>query len=116
MCAGLCLLMTIHAAEADEDDPELTLTRQLLDGLTGRKGGFEYSADRFVDYVEGDSLLLEGHAVVLHRGARLEAQQMVYHHDRHVVVARAGVDSAGRPVGIPTLTRGEDVLVGPVKQ
>lgn len=112
MCAGLCLLMTINAVEADEGDPELTLTRQLLDALPGREGGFEYSADRFVDYVEGDSLLLEGHAVVLHRGARLEAQQMVYHHDRHVVVARAGVDSAGRPVGIPTLTRGEDVLVG----
>ena len=112
MRAGLCLLLLINTVEADEGDPELTLTRRLLDAPTVWKGGFEFTADLFVDYVEGDSLLLEGHAVVLHRGARLEAQRMVYHHDRHVVVARAGVDSAGRPVGIPTLSRGEDVLVG----
>ena len=40
------------------------------DAPTVWKGGFEFTADLFVDYVEGDSLLLEGHAVALcDRGA-----------------------------------------------
>ena len=37
---------------------------------------------------------------------------MVYLRDRRIVVARAGVDSSGQPFGMPTLTRGDDVLKG----
>lgn len=110
--ACLSLLLQVHAVAAGSDDPELLRVREMLDAATGREGGFEYSANRFVDYVEGDSILLQGHAVVLHRGARLEADEMVYHRDRRVVVARASLDSSGRPIGVPKLSRGEDVLVG----
>jgi lipopolysaccharide assembly outer membrane protein LptD (OstA) len=110
--ACLSLLLQVHAVAAGSDDPELLRVREMLDAATGREGGFEYSANRFVDYVEGDSILLQGHAVVLHRGARLEADEMVYHRDRRVVVARASLDSSGLPIGVPKLSRGEDVLVG----
>lgn len=104
------------AAELD-GDAELTVARRLLDQAGGRTDGFEYRADRFVDFVRGDSILLEGNAVVLHEDARLEAAVMVYHRERRVIVARARMDTAdgdsiGRPVGVPTLTRGEDVLTG----
>ena len=105
----LAVLLAGGAAAAGEPDEELTRLRSLL---TPPDSGFVYRADRFVDYVEQDSILLDGNAVVEHRGARLESAQMVYLRDRRVVVARAGVDSAGRPFGMPTLTRGEDVLKG----
>ena len=100
------------AGVADSTETELIRTIQLLDAPTGREGGFKFSADSFTDYVQGDSILLQGHAVVLHRGARLEAHNMVYHLDQHVVVARAGIDSTGQPVGTPTLSRGADILTG----
>ncbi len=106
----MAALFTAAAAAAGEPDAELTRLQQLLQRAP--EGGFVYRADRYVDYVEQDSILLDGHAVVEHRGARLESAQMVYLRDRRVVVARAGVDSAGRPFGIPTLTRGDDVLTG----
>ena len=102
-------LLAAASAAAGEPDEELTRLRQLL---TPPDSGFVYRADRYVDYVGQDSILLDGNAVVEHRGARLESAQMVYLRDRRVVVARAGVDSAGRPFGIPTLTRGEDALKG----
>ena len=105
----LAALLAAGAAAAGEPDEELVRLRQLL---APPDSGFVYRADRYVDYVEQDSILLDGNAVIEHRGARLESAQMVYLRDRRVVVARAGVDSAGRPVGIPTLTRGEDVLKG----
>ena len=76
---------------------------------------FEYSADNlFVNYVQGDSILLRGHAVVLSRGTRLEAGEMVYHRKREVIVARALADSSGRIEGEPTLSRGKDVLRGEI--
>ncbi|HJP31164.1 MAG TPA: putative LPS assembly protein LptD [Candidatus Latescibacteria bacterium] len=113
MRVSVWLLLLLGAATVSRgDDPELVTARQLLDAPTGREGSFEYTADRFIDYVEGDSILLQGHAVILNRGARLEAEVMVYHRHRRVVVARAGVDSAGQAIGMPTLSRGEDVLTG----
>ena len=105
----LAALLAAGAPAAAEPDDELTRLRQLL---APPDSGFAYRADRYVDYVEQDSILLDGNAVIEHRGARLESAQMVYLRDRRVVVARAGVDSAGRRFGIPTLTRGEDVLKG----
>ena len=91
-------------------DPELIEALRLLDAPTKRGDeGFDYEADSFVDYVEGDSILLVGHVVVLHRGARLEAAEMVYYRDRRLLVARAGSDTTA---GRPTLSRGEDVLEG----
>lgn len=98
--------------QPDRWEAELAAARRALDAPSGREGGFEYRADSFVDFVDGDSLLLQGHAVVLHQGARLEAAEMVYHRKRSVVVARAVTDSSGQVSGTPTLSRGTDVLTG----
>ena len=106
----LLLLLAAPLAAEEDSDAELAQLHQLLDAA--ELDGFEYRADRFVDYVEGDSILLDGNAVVLHRGARLEAAQMIYRRDLRVVIARTVVDSSGRTSGQPTLTRGEDVVEG----
>ena len=103
-------LFAAVAAAAGEPDEELARLRELL--RAAPDSGFAYRADRYVDYAEQDSILLDGNAVVEHRGARLESAQMVYRRDRRIVVARAGVDSSGQPFGVPTLTRGDEVLKG----
>jgi hypothetical protein len=93
---------------------ELRQLHALLDEAKPGENAFEYSADSFVNYVQGDSILLRGHAVVLSRGTRLEAGEMVYHRRRDVIVARALVDSSGNLEGEPTLSRGKDVLRGEI--
>lgn len=103
-------LFAAGAAAAGEPDEELDRLRELL--RAAPDSGFAYRADRYVDYAEQDSILLDGNAVIEHGGARLESAQMVYLRDRRIVVARAGVDSSGQPFGMPTLTRGDDVLKG----
>jgi hypothetical protein len=87
------------------------LTLSDIDRLLAMPEGtsFEYTADSFVE--QGDSLLLRGNAVVLHRGARLEAGEMVYHLKEQFVEARALIDSSGA-VGSPTLKKGSDLLRG----
>ena len=93
---------------------ELEELHALLDPRkTAGRDAFEYSADSFINYVQGDSILLRSNAVVLHRGTRLEAGEMVYHRSRQVVEARALIDSSG-PVGKPSLTMSSDVLRGEV--
>jgi len=89
----------------------IDLHRQLDQPALGG-AGFEYTADTFIDYVEGDSILLRGHAVVLHRGARLEAGELVYHRTAKTMEARPLVDSTGTAVGMPTFRRGDDVVRG----
>ena len=121
----LCVLLSSPWLAAQEQTsidsatvgPNVEL-RQLHALLAESKPGddaFEYSADSlFVNYVQGDSILLRGHAVVLSRGTRLEAGEMVYHRKREVIVARALTDSSGRIEGEPTLSRGKDVLRGEI--
>lgn len=109
---GGLLAATSVAADEPLLDPELEVARRLLQQTSGRTDGFEYRVDRFVDYVQGDSLLLQGNAVVIHGEARLEAAEMIYHRGTHTIEARARIDSTGRSVGVPTLSRGDDVLTG----
>ena len=137
----MALLLSWGAGTADADEAAATDSladllievQALLDAPPGdRDGGFEYSADDFIDYVEGDSILLRGHAVVLHRGARLEAPEMVYHRGAGTVEARAATDGTatgdsttavdstatvgrkGRPGAAPqpSITRGDESVRG----
>ena len=113
MCCALpgdCVARMLEEAPSDD---ELLYVRSLLERTAESSSAFDYSADSsFVDHVDGDSITLRGNAVVLHRGARLEAGQMVYHRRLDVVVARALVDSGGRLIGTPRLSRGSDVIEG----
>jgi len=77
-----------------ESDVDFQSVSRLLDAARGsRDAAFDYEADRFIDHVHGDSLVLEGHAVVLHKGARLEADRMVFFRNRHLIVATSGSDA-----------------------
>ncbi|MEE2658070.1 MAG: putative LPS assembly protein LptD [Candidatus Latescibacterota bacterium] len=105
----LCIFLAV-AVSADEELKELN--RLLNMPAVNRDKGFEYSADRFVDYVQGDSILLQGNAVVIHGGSRLEAAEMVYHRRLRLISARAAADSGDTVSARPTLTRGNDVLTG----
>ena len=121
--AGLLFLQAAAAAgggdtKPDETSPadssaaERTLRRPVEIGAVPEgEDSFIYSADD--TYVQrGDSLLLRGNAVVNHRGARLQAGEIVYHRARELVVARSPASSGGDTTGMPTLTQGEDAIRG----
>lgn len=115
LVAALLSLLTISAAADDEaSDRELSEVEALLDALPADlSAAFEFkAADSLTHFVDGDSLVLRGNAVVFHKGAQLEAGELVYHSKEELVDARAFVDSSGRLVGAPSLTRGNDVLRG----
>ncbi len=110
---GLLVCAPALAQEGDEEPPASlsALTLSEIDELLAMPEGrsFEYNADSFVE--KGDSLLLRGNVVVLHRGATLEAGEMVYHHKAQLIDARALIDSGGT-VGSPSLKKGSDLLRG----
>ncbi|MFH1567150.1 MAG: putative LPS assembly protein LptD [Gemmatimonadota bacterium] len=113
-----CALAAAPAAAADQSATADTLRDMLFEvrallaePSAGSQGGFDYTADSFVDYVEGDSIVLRGHAVVLHRGARLEAPEMIYRRSEGLVEARAAADSSGAVVAA-TIRRGEESVRG----
>jgi len=115
LVAALLSLLTTSATAADEaSDRELSEVEALLDALPADlSAAFEFkAADSLTHFVDGDSLVLRGNAVVFHKGAQLEAGELVYHSKEELVDARAFVDSSGRLVGAPSLTRGNDVLRG----
>ena len=119
--ALLCLFFLVQTADvlADEEaapaDSALTAAHSLLDAIMmhDRRQGFDYQAETFVFYEQGDSILLRGNpARVTHRSAQLEAAEMVYWRTQEVVVARARLDSAGALYGEPVLKRGDELLRG----
>ena len=119
LCLLFFLLVPSTPLFADEKaapaDSALTAAQSLLDAIEtqDRRQGFEYQAETFVFYEQGDSILLRGNpASVTHRGAQLEAAEMVYWRTQEVVVARARLDSAGVLYGEPVLKRGDEVLRG----
>ena len=63
-------------------------------------------------YEVGDSLLLQGEARVSHKGAQLEAAEIVFRRDLDQVEARAALDSLGRVIGRPVLRQGNQTLRG----
>ncbi len=124
--AGLLLLPAAAAASgssgpapgsepnpADSSSPEKVLQRpEEIVTIPEGEDSFSYTADTYVHSLRGDSLLLRGNAVVNHRGARLQAGEIVYHRGRELVVARSPADSRGHSTGMPTLTQGDDVIRG----
>lgn len=85
--------------------------------LTQAKGqdedqGFAYQAAYMHYYEVGDSLLLQGQARVLHKGAQLEAAEIVFRRALDQVEARAALDSSGRVIGRPVLRQGDQTLRG----
>ena len=103
---------TVEVATPPPAEVRLVDLHRQLDLPSLGRAGFEYTADAFIDYVEGDSILLQGHAVVVHRGARLEAGELVYHRTAELMEARPQVDSTGAVDGMPTFHRGDDVVRG----
>ena len=93
---------------------DLQQARALLATARGTdKGkGFEYQATYMRYYEVGDSILLQGQAVVLHKGAKLEAAEMIFRRKLDQVEARAALDSSGRIVGHPVLRKGDETLRG----
>ena len=109
----LLMLCTAYLAGADTQR-ELKAAQKLLSEV--REGsaqrGFTYSAQHMLYYEKGDSLVLRGEAKVRHKGATLEAAEMVYFRSLNRVEARSGIDSSGSVVGQPVLERAEEVLRG----
>jgi len=89
--------------------PTLEATRALLDEFKTRRE-IEYKADKVSS--RGDSILLQGHAVVTHKGTVLEAGEMIYRQQQNHIEARALIDSSGNPIGLPILKRQDDILRG----
>ncbi len=100
-----------HTAEIKQ---HLAQTHALLAEARGggKKKGFSYQADYMYYYEAGDSILLQGQAVVLNKDARLEAAEMVFRRRLNQVEARAALDSSGRVVGRPLLRKGDETLRG----
>ena len=100
-----------HTAEIKQ---HLAQTHALLAEARGegKKKGVSYQADYMYYYEAGDSILLQGQAVVLNKNARLEAAEMVFRRRLNQVEARAALDSSGRVVGRPVLRKGDETLRG----
>ena len=110
------VLVCAPAVAQEQDVPAASapisaLTLSEVDELLAipEENSFEFDAEFY--FFEGDSTLLRGNVVVLHRGATLEAGEMVYHHKAQVIEARALIDSGGI-VGSPSLKKGSDLLRG----
>ena len=109
----LCLALAYpHGSEAS--DTQLQEARSLLTQAKGqdKDQGFAYQATYMRYYEVGDSLLLQGQARVSHKGAELEAAEIVFRRDLDQVEARAALDSLGRVVGRPVLRQGDQTLRG----
>ncbi|MCE2450284.1 MAG: hypothetical protein J4F35_18515 [Candidatus Latescibacteria bacterium] len=109
----LCLALAYpHGSEAS--DTQLQEARALLTQAKGqdKNQGFAYQATYMRYYEVGDSLLLQGQARISHKGAELEAAEIVFRRDLDQVEARAALDSLGRVVGRPVLRQGEQTLRG----
>ncbi len=109
----LALLGSVLVKNGRAQD-DLQAARQLLEMPPGgaETSGFSYRAQYMMYYEQGDSLILQGDAVVEHKGAVLEAAHMVYYRTFDLVEARSAVDSSGAVVGQPVLKRDKEVLRG----
>ena len=109
----LCLALA-YPRGSEASDTQLQQARSLLTQAKGqdKDQGFAYQATYMRYYEVGDSLLLQGQARVSHKGAELEAAEIVFRRDLDQVEARATLDSLGRVVGRPVLRKGEQTLRG----
>lgn len=109
----LCLALA-YPCGSEASDTQLQEARSLLTQAKGqdKDQGFAYQATYMRYYEVGDSLLLQGQARVSHKGAELEAAEIVFRRDLDQVEARAALDSLGRVVGRPVLRKGDQTLRG----
>ena len=109
----LCLALA-YPCGSEASDTQLQEARALLTQAKGqdKNQGFAYQATYMRYYEVGDSLLLQGQARVSHKGAELEAAEIVFRRDLDQVEARAVLDSLGRVVGRPVLRKGDQTLRG----
>ena len=109
----LCLALT-HPRSSEASETQLQEARSLLTQAKGqdKNQGFTYQATYMRYYEVGDSLLLQGQARVSHKGAELEAAEIVFRRALDQVEARATLDSLGRVVGRPVLRKGDQTLRG----
>ena len=104
---------TSLSALAAFSDTTLESTLILLDRLKnhGRKTGFEYNGK--IIQIKGDTtIFLQGNAAVSHKGARLEAAEIIFEPQKQRAEARAGQDSNGVKIGTPILKHGEETVRG----
>ena len=109
----LCLALA-YPCGSEASDTQLQEARSLLTQAKGqdKDQGFAYQATYMRYYEVGDSLLLQGQARISHKGAELEAAEIVFRRDLDQVEARATLDSLGRVVGRPVLRQGDQTLRG----
>ena len=108
-----CLIL-VHLRGSEAAETPLQQARALLTQAQGQgqDDSFTYQATYMRYYEVGDSLLLQGQARVLHKGAQLEAAEIVFRRALNQVEARAALDSTGRVVGHPVLRQGDQTLRG----
>ena len=109
----LCLTLA-HACSSEASETTLEQARSLLTQAKGqaKDQGFAYQATYMNYYEVGDSLLLQGQARISHKGAELEAAEIVFRRDLDQIEARAALDSLGRVIGRPVLRQGDQTLRG----
>ena len=109
----LCLALAQPRGSEASETP-LQQARSLLTQAKSqaKNQGFTYQAAYMQYYEVGDSLLLQGEARVSHKGAELEAAEIVFRRDLDQVEARAVLDSLGRVIGRPVLRQGNQTLRG----
>ena len=109
----LCLALAYPRSSEASETP-LQQARSLLTQAKSqdKNQGFTYQATYMQYYEVGDSLLLQGEARVSHKGAQLEAAEIVFRRDLDQVEARAALDSLGRVIGRPVLRQGNQTLRG----
>ena len=109
----LCLALA-HPLASEASETPLQQARSLLTQAKGqdKNQGFTYQATYMQYYEVGDSLLLQGEARILHKGAELKAAEIVFRRALDQVEARAAIDSSGRVIGRPVLRQGNQTLRG----
>ena len=107
-----CLALSSPLSAEETPRAELLKARALLESGSSQREGFEYQAEYVYYYEVGDSILLHGQATVLHKGAKIEAAEMVFRRQLNQVEARALLDSSGRVIGRPVLRKGDETLRG----
>ena len=108
-----CLTLA-HACSSEASETTLQQAHALLTQAKGqdKNQGFTYRATYMNYYEVGDSLLLQGQARISHKGAELEAAEIVFRRDLDQIEARAALDSLGRVIGRPVLRQGDQTLRG----
>ncbi|HLZ88799.1 MAG TPA: hypothetical protein VKQ52_16205, partial [Puia sp.] len=88
------------------DTPEYKVSKDTLEA------NIEYKAsDSIVMIIPTRNITLYSKAETKYKDADLTADHIVYDQDRNVVVARPGLDTAGKPLGLPKMVQTDNTMV-----